>query len=362
MFFKLKKNFTLKRMIYFCFFIFIGILVIQKLILLGGYAKEYFPQQIVVHRQYKKNEKNPHLAYMYLNILYNFYTQPEKQDTIFIINLLKKHLSHNPNDVYNSKYLTMIGDIYLSLDSPYQALYYYKDSITPSNHNTFPIINFHKAQTLSMLEYNIYTKIKYNKILLSKYNNTIERIPLLYTQGQLYDTLGLWDEAYNMYKSILLKHQTISYDKYKDLSDTVFFRNKRKFSKKSYRTWDSVADARQALLHVLSTRNRRALNAMKAPGFFTAQWQEDRTNSNAQVEFFDVISVLNKSNFSVDTTLQTYGDGKEVLWTTYGWERVGTWHMVFRQIQSPDTIALNGRWEWIGIYFGIGNKLYVYNE
>lgn len=358
MFFKGIRKKDIMKFVY----IIVGVLILNQLYIFSLYSLQNLPKHIEYYLLYMSNRKKTDIAHVYLTLLKEQAVYSDNKKNIRrATRILKQHIDKYPTDIYNSRYLSMIGDLYIKQGAEQQALIYYTKSITSSDNNMSPIIDFDKISLLANLEPDLRGKIKYNNILLSKYNSRIDRAKLLYEQGTLYDKLSLWNDAYNMYATLLQENYFVLHKKDQKFFETAFFRYKRRNSKPTP-TWASISEAKRALLNAIYSKVSSRVRALQAPGFFTAHWQEPVIDSNAQIPSFNIVAILINSNFRADSKTSSYGNGTEVLWRTYGWERVSTWNMVFRKIQQPDTIELNGRWEWAGIYFGLGNKLYIYDE
>ena len=327
------------------------------IIISAFYISQFIPPSITLVQAYKKQQHIPYVAYKYLKEI-QAYTEKIPDDTINFIALLKTHINTHPTDPYNTYYLKTIGLLYLQKNASLQASYYLNKAISKLSYNTKPIISIDILNTLIDIETNTTQKIIYLNMVLALFSEEINLVNTYYTLGTLYDSIADWDNAYKIYTQLLALPIDQLLLENQDHIEHVFFRVK-KYRAKNTQTFDNVQQAQQTVLNSLYSRNARRIKSLQAPGFFTAQWQESPIDPNAHIPTFDIVSILRNSKLYVDPKFSEYSTGNKVLWATYGWERLNTWYMVFRKIQYPDTITHNGRWEWAGIHFGIGNQLYV---
>lgn len=336
------------------------------LFLLVQYLIPFIPQKYMLYTQYSKHKKDYYLSHQYLSLLTKeLYTDSSRvyNNTLSQIQLLKKHIADYPTDSYNSKYLSLIATLYLDINIPLQAGYYFNKAISTSSNNTTPYIDFHILQSLAEIELDTRKKISYLEMLLTLYPQKTNLIHTHYTLGTLYDTLLDWDNAYTHYQKMLSATNLTQSSQINTIDvEKIYFRMARKknnspYSKKN-RTWHTLEESRKVILNGLYSKSENYLKSLQAPGFFTAQWEESPISLNAHIDSFDMVPIIKRSNLRVSPTFQ-YLNEHEVLWPTYGWERLGTWYMVIRKIQQPDIITDNGKWEWAGIYFGETNKTYV---
>lgn len=334
----------------------ICIIGIWTLITLAIYASQYIPLKTIHYLQYKKNAKKTQLAYQYIDLLINENNDKKKYPSL--IHLLNSHIYSFPKDPNNTYYLNFIGKLLLQLEADKHAVFYFTQSITLLPYNQAPKITFETLSLLSKIEYNIDKKIEYNLMLLKKYPKQANHSDVFYTLGNLYDSKAEWNLAYEAYDNLLSSSHTSRSPAIQQKIESIFFRVKRHKTRPS-KVWNTVQEAKQAVHRGLYTHNGPYIKSLQSRNFFTVQWYESITDTNAYIPTFDLVPVLLHSKLSFESNFSPHSTSTQVLWKTYGWGRVGTWQMVFRQIQQPDTPSLNGKWEWAGIYFGEGNKLYV---
>ena len=278
---------------------------------------------------------------------------------------LTSYVMNDPEDSYNAFYLLMVAESYKELAAIPLAVHYYERIL--KNHPDLLVlgesIHFHCLQAL--LEY-VKTpeyRIRYFKELVSRFRELIDLSTTYFFLGLMYEEIGEWDQAIQTFKKFLQFQETeiAGYPgAYRKVKEKVAFYN-------SDKSW-TAPDLRTLVNEVkiaLRTRNSRMLLKYRAKvNFFTRSWEQEESPFMVQggQEFnsndFDIGFFLSNSRIVIDSELDPESNANEAFLRTTGWHttkwiyRIPTWYLYFRRVDYHPDPEIDGRWEWVGIYFG----------
>ncbi len=323
-------------------------------------------------QSYEKNQENDEISFQLIKKIVALEEgQSDSQirsSNTTLIRLLKNHITQHPDDKYILFYTYTLGTLYKERQNTHLARYYFQnvvnkfiDATGQRTQNSKNILLYRSLLALSDLNKNPFNLVFYHEALLQNFTEQLANPDNnLYLLGQNYDAIAEWDKAYANYQTVLLSpRHTLQQDAY-GRREKIFFRLERKRAKRKTVVWNNAEEARRSIRYALyNYNNNNAIKRLRSPGFFTAHWNESLLDPNAHVPNFDITAVVARSNLSVTNEFSPFSTEHSKLWKTTGWGRIPTWYFVFSQIREPDRPEINGKWEWSGIYFGVGSDKYV---
>ncbi len=266
---------------------------------------------------------------------------------------LTTYVERFPNDPFNSYYLFIVGQNYLSMKArPMAALYFER---VLKNHPDILIrgdsIHYICLNALIDLVEEPEYRVNYYKELIARFGDRIDQGTTVYSLAKTYEQLGEWDQAIQSYQKFLKYPDTVITghpDAYRNVRDMLEFAN-------SSRGWamEDLNDLIDTIKNAIRNRNVRELERYRAKvNFFAMSWEQEESDANSQV-IFDLGTFLRNSKVGYSPTLDIDSNATEAYLRTWGWSyRIRTWYLYFRKIRFPADPEINGRWEWAGIYFG----------
>ncbi len=369
---------TNKKRYVFIWISILSLLIPLAIFITGIYFKTHtLNTKDFFYHSYQKH-KNNEIISMYLieKIASNIYEKQDTADSHTFIQLLQNHIHHAQRTMQNNNtllslmmyYKYLLGLEFLALHNTSYAQFYLNDIIhnydllKTSSSKKMQNILYNSLTQLSAIEQDPYTYITTITLLLQHFNN---RIPnkgnIYYFLGKHYDDTAQWNKAYTAYQNYLSYDENNLILEAKEMREDIFLRIRRRVlsRQKNSTTWENASAARTSILQTLYSYNSVQIKRLQSPIFFTAHWFEKLTDSNTFIPNFDIKPILTRSNISVAKNFSPYSTENTKLWKTSGWGRVPVWYFVIKKIALPDRPDINGKWEWVGIYFGVGNERYI---
>ncbi|MDR2481769.1 MAG: tetratricopeptide repeat protein [Spirochaetaceae bacterium] len=283
-------------------------------------------------------------------------------DSLRLINFLSEWINKHPDDPYNSYYLLRIANCYMHMDSkPAAALYFdtivrnYPDLIVRNNS-----IHFACFQELINITHNPYQKIWYYEQIISRFPEKINLGESYFKEGQLYEQIGKWKEAiaaYNNFKPFygaIIQGFPNAYAYARQMTSiSSILKNHPSESGKLERTFENLPELLSVICRIMDDGDTYQLwNYRTRANFFAASWTQIGEDDEQTNEF--TISTLSAPGaIQYSKELSSDSNASDVYLKTWGWTRFSpVWYFYFRKIYFPMEPALNGRWEWAGIYYG----------
>lgn len=271
-----------------------------------------------------------------------------------IIEFLTRHIQSYPQDTNNGYYLTVIGEMYLSIDADAlarqyfrRALYSYPDIVVRS----VPVHRVAINRLLDLVE-EPRERIEYLRYLQDRYPDSIDTGLTAYYLAQAYEADARWPEAYENYRVFLQYPET----------QVPGAPNAHQKITRRLAFYDSERDWTYEDLDVLVTRIKNALWAQNPSAllrnrarqnFFTMSWKQEIDDANSEIPTFDIAIFLRRSKVRFSEELDISSNANEAFLRTWGWSyRIPTWYLYFRRVDFPEDPKIHGNWEWAGIYFG----------
>ena len=270
-----------------------------------------------------------------------------------LITFLNNRVHEYPDDPFNTYHLFMIAFSYVQMDAfPIAAMYFdrivknYPDLLVQGNSIHLACLN----QLISIVD-NPLKRVWYYEELISRFINQVDPGPVYFMLGQLYETIGEWENAimaYTMYLPFMGSNVPGFPDADNHAWHMVSFNN-------SSRNWtfpslDALVRAVKSALDAGSAT--RLLQYHARVNFFTRTWEgEDRTNTRT----FDLhlADFMRSSRIRYADELDINSNANEAYLRTWGWPgSTSGWYFYFRKIYFPLDPDIHGNWEWAGIYYG----------
>ncbi|QTQ11116.1 tetratricopeptide repeat protein [Treponema parvum] len=292
--------------------------------------------------------------YSVINSISNiFFAQKDyNRLVLFLTDWTERH----SDDIYNTYWLFITASVYMQNNAAPIAEYYF-DRIL-KNYPDITVkgqsIHFQCLRQLIKISTTPANRIKYFNELISKFPMNVSITELYERLALEYEKEGEWELAMRAYSQFLEQPdaQTIQIagvpDAYANARQLVDFNN----SPKDW-TFESLAALEEAIKKAISRYDWRLLDQYKSKvNFFTMNWNQDRSASNAQ-EVFSMRNFMRGNRIRYNENLDDGSNPNEAyLWTT-GWSQyISVWYLCFRKVNFPADPEIHGRWEWAGIYFG----------
>lgn len=292
--------------------------------------------------------------YSVINSIATNYIAEKNYDQLIIF--LTDWIERHPDDIYNTYWLYITASIYMQSNADPIAEYYF-DRIL----NNYPDImvqnrsvHFQCLRHLIRISTVPANRIKYFNELISRFPTNVSITELYERLALEYEKEGEWTQAIRAYSQFLEQPdaQTLQIagvpDAYENARQLVDFNN----SPKDW-TFESLDALEAAIKTAISRYDWRSLDKYKAKvNFFTINWNQDRSASNAQ-EVFSMRSFMRGNRIRYNANLDESSTPNEAYLRTSGWSQyISVWYLYFRKVNFPADPEIHGRWEWAGIYFG----------
>jgi tetratricopeptide (TPR) repeat protein len=278
------------------------------------------------------------------------------KEIVFLTSYVEKH----PDDLYDSYFLLMVAEAYREMKAEPLALHYYTRIL--KNHTDLSVgsssIHFHCLQEMVELEKDPQLRIEYYKELISRFGDQLDNLGVAYYElARSYEQVGDWEQAIQVYRKFLRLPET-DIPGITDAYDTI--RDKVSFYESADKSWtvDDVGTLIAAVKDAIVTRNiPKVLKYQAKVNFFQKPWGDQKQAILAAADDFSkdisVADLLRTSHPIVDEDAEVnLATGEASLRTTNWMYKLGTWYMYFRKVDFTADPQINGRWEWVGIYFG----------
>lgn len=275
--------------------------------------------------------------------------RPQRQ-----ILFLSQYVEENPQDPYNSYYLTGVAEAYAAMGAVSFARHYYERIL--NNHPDLIVgggsIHFRCLSELIKLEESEEHLIRYYKNMIAQFEEEIDVGRYYYHLARAYEDVGAWDLSIQAYKRFL-SYPDARIQEYPDAANDV--RHKVAFYE-SAKDW-TVGDLGVLVSEIksaLSRKDAKKLNLYKAKVNFTAKYWSQMVHYEEKAAYFDINSWLLKSRVLYKDELEQYSSPREAYLKTWNWQYhlEKTWYFAFRKVDFPADPEIDGRWEWTGIFFG----------
>lgn len=276
-----------------------------------------------------------------------------------LILFLTERVGQNPGDIYNSYWLLMTADAYLSMGAEPVAEYYF-DKILQQCQDILvkgQSVHFMCLQNLIQISGSPASRIKYFNELIARFPENINTTELYFHLATEYENDSQWDQALKNYMLFLRQPDAATIqipgepDAYKNARHFVDFNN----SSKDW-TFESLPALEAAVRKAITNYDWYSLDKYKAKvNFFSMSWKQDETDANAQEEF-SMRSFMRGNRIRMSDSLDADSTPNEAYLRTWGWSTyIPVWYLYFRKVDFPMDPDIHGNWEWAGIY--MGNKL-----
>lgn len=292
--------------------------------------------------------------YAVINSIVNNYLAKKEYEQLILF--LTTWIERNPDDIYNTYWLFITAHIYMQNDAWPIAEYYF-DRIL-ENYSDIMVkgqsVHFQCLKNLIRISTTPANRIKYFNELISRFPANVSITELYERLALEYEKEGEWALAMRAYSQFLEQPdaRTIQIagipDAYDNAKQLVDFNN----SSKNW-TFESLPALKNAITTAISRYDWRSLDKYKAKvNFFTINWNQDRSASNAQEEF-SMRNFMRGNRIRYNDTLDDSSNPNEAYLRTTGWSQyISVWYLYFRKVNFPADPEIHGRWEWAGIYFG----------
>ena len=270
-------------------------------------------------------------------------TLREKKDYQGLVLFLTDWVDNNPDNMYNSYWLLMTADAYLSLGP---------DLLIKGNSAHYICL-----QKLIQISKTPANRIKYFNELINRFPQNVNTTELYLRLALEYQNDSQWSQALKTYSLFLEQPDATTIqiagepDAYKNARHLVDFNN----SSKDW-TFESLPALEAAVKKAINNYDWRSLDKYKAKvNFFSMSWKQDENDANAQEEF-SMYSWMRGKRIRYNDSLDEASNPNEAYLRTWGWNSyVPVWYLYFRKVDFPLDPDIHGNWEWAGIY--LGNKL-----
>ena len=273
------------------------------------------------------------------------------KETGWLCSFLGEMLENHPDDPYGSYYLMAMAESAKDAGSQELSLDYLR-RLT----RNYPDLNI-KGQSMHLLALSeiakhttdpreaIVVRIK----MQQHYPKYIDQGRNFYALAEEYKKIGLWNEMYRAYAGFLKFPEAVIPelpDARKMVSSDIAFHNSEK-----HWTVDNLDDLVNMVQYAIRTQDARLLAYYQSSEFFLMNWSQDTSDAFTHIPM--ALGTFLKSSVRYKPDLEPFSNDREAfLWTT-GWSwKIPTWYLYFRQVDYPADPEINGRWEWVGIYFG----------
>jgi tetratricopeptide (TPR) repeat protein len=278
-----------------------------------------------------------------------------EKEILFLTSCVEKY----KDDPYNAYFLLMVAEAYREMKAEPLALHYYTRIL--KNHTDLRVgassIHFHCLQEMVALEKDPELRIEYYKNLISRFEDQLESPGAAYYElARSYEQVGDWEQAIQVYRKFLRIPDTEIPgvpNAYRKVQDKVSFSDS---ADKSWTVEDLptlIAAVKDA---ILSKNIPKLLRYQAKANFFQMPRSgEEQTILSAEdlSGDFSIVDFLRTSHPWVDDEpVVNLEAGTAELRTTNWMFKVGTWYLYFRKVDFIADPQVNGRWEWVGIYFG----------
>jgi tetratricopeptide (TPR) repeat protein len=194
--------------------------------------------------------------------------------------------------------------------------------------------------------------VEYYKEIISRFGENIDIGAYYYYLAKTYEELGDWDLAMQTYKQFLTYPDTfiMGYpDAQEETRKKVAFYDVKK-------TWvvEDLSQLVNTIKTALSNNDVVLLNRYKAKiNFFSKYWNQKEYDKSLTEKVFNIGNFLVSSRVHYRSELESESNANEAYLKTTGWcYFVSTWYFYFRRINFAADPEVDGKWEWVGIYFG----------
>ncbi|MFP4384937.1 MAG: tetratricopeptide repeat protein [Spirochaetia bacterium] len=273
-----------------------------------------------------------------------------EKENLFLTSFIKEY----PDDPYCGYYLYLVAENYRKRKAASFARIYYSRIL--HNYNDLIVdgtsIHYQCLQQLVTLSEKPELQVEYYNQLLTRFGENIDSGKTYYYLAKTYENIGEWDKAYQAYEQFLRYPDTTIPgfpNVYKKISQKVAFH-------KSNKSWavESLDELVKKIKWALYRRNSRELLKYRATShyFFSSSWEQEDDDVNSRM-FFNVGEFLGRYPVHYSRDIDIASNSREAYLKTWGWYYwLSTWYLYFRKIDYPADPEINGRWEWVGIYFG----------
>ena len=216
-------------------------------------------------------------------------TLRDKKDYQGLVLFLTDWVDKNPDNMYNSYWLLMTADAYLSMGAEPVAEYYFDrilqqcpDLMIKGNSAHYICL-----QKLIQISKTPTHRIKYFNELISRFPQNVNTTELYLRLALEYQNDSQWSQALKTYKQFLEQPDATTIqiagepDAYKNARHLIDFNN----SSKDW-TFESLPALEEAVKKAIRNYDWRSLDKYKAKvNFFSMSWKQDENDANAQEEF-----------------------------------------------------------------------------
>jgi len=272
-------------------------------------------------------------------------------ETDWLCSLLGEMLEAHPDDPYGSYYLMAMAEGAKDTGSQELSLDYLR-RLT----RNFPDIEI-KGQSLHLLALDEIARhstepreaIAVRIRMQQNYSAHIDQGRNYYALAEEYEKIGLWDDMYKAYAEFLKFPEAVIPglpNVRKKVSSDITFHNSDK-----HWTVDNLDELVDMVQYAIRTQDPRLLVHYQSSEFFLMNWSQETSDAFTHIPM--ELGTFLKSSVRYRPELEPFSNDREAfLWTT-GWSwKMPTWYLYFRRVDYPADPEINGRWEWVGIYFG----------
>jgi tetratricopeptide (TPR) repeat protein len=267
--------------------------------------------------------------------------------------LLTDYVRRHRHDPYDAYYLYVVAEDYVRTHAiPFADLYFsrvingYPDLSVDGRS-----IDYQSLTRLVKMTRNPYRRIIYYKELLSRFQKQLPNASAYYHLAESYKQAGEWSKEIQAYANFLRRPNDTVPGKPNARRNAAYLVNLYNYPHKDW-AYSNLNDLVGAIRHAIDFRSVRLLSRYWAKvGFFARSW--DSSDQLVDPLFLQDFEVFMTPSVYVAPKLDVDSNSQEAYLKTGGWSyRIPTWYFYFKKINFPEDPNLQGKWEWVGIYFG----------